>query len=314
MDRRQFSKTLVAATAGVAAVRTRRATGQGPLPTRQLGRTDLELPILALGGSHVGRAGSERAARRLIDVALEEGIRFLDTAESYGSGTSESWIGATLRGRRDAVVLMTKTFAFPERTAESARRHLEESLRRLRTDYLDLWQLHSIRSIEDVDRAFGPGGAMEYILEAKAKGMVRYVGVTGHAAPRAHARALEYWDRGVRFDAMQLPINPIDYHQQSFQRDVLPELARRGIGVIAMKTSADGALLRANICSIEECLRYVWSLPVSVAVVGMERPELVRRNARLARQFTPMSSAELDVLRARLEPQARLELEWYKRG
>jgi uncharacterized protein len=312
MDRREFSQALAAA---IAAVRDgRRAPSPDPLPTRRLGRTDLQLPILALGGSHVGQAGSERAARELIDVALEEGIRFLDTAESYGSGTSERWIGAALKGRRDAVVLMTKTFAYPERTAESARRHLEGSLQRLQTDHLDLWQLHSVRSVEDVDRAFGPGGAMEYILAAKAQGTVRYVGVTGHVSPRAHARALEYWDRGIRFDAMQMPINPIDFHQQSFQREVLPRVVERGIGVIAMKTSADGALLREKICSIEECLRYVWSLPVSVAVVGMERPELVRRNARLAREFAAMGEAELSALRARIEPKARLDLEWYKRG
>jgi aryl-alcohol dehydrogenase-like predicted oxidoreductase len=311
MDRREFSKTLAAVTTGVAAARAGRPGAPGPLPTRRLGRTDLEVPILALGGYHVGQAGSERAALRLIDVALEEGIRFFDTAESYQSGTSERWIGAALKGRRDAVTLMTKTFAFPERTAESARRHLEGSLGRLQTDHLDLWQLHSVRSVEDVDRAFGPGGAMEYILDAKAQGIVRYVGVTGHAQPRANRRALEYWDRGIRFDAMQLPINPIDYHQQSFQRDVLPGLVERGIGVIAMKTSADGALLRHEVCSIDECLRYVWSLPVSVAVVGMERPELVRRNAQLAREL-PMKDEERDALRARLEPQARLELEWYK--
>src|SRR5688572_20261593 len=266
MDRREFARMLAAASAGLMAGAP--AALLGELPTRRLGRTDLELPILALGGSHVGQAGSERAARELIDVALEEGIRFLDTAESYGSGTSERWIGAALKGRRDAVVLMTKTFAYPERTAESARRHLEGSLQRLQTDHLDLWQLHSVRSVEDVDRAFGPGGAMEYILAAKAQGIVRYVGVTGHVSPRAHARALEFWDRGIRFDAMQMPINPIDYHQQSFQRVVLPRLVERGIGVIAMKTSADGALMREKICSIEECLRYVWSLSVSVAVVG----------------------------------------------
>jgi uncharacterized protein len=313
VDRREFSKALAAA---IAAVRGRLRTPlpPDPLPTRRLGRTDLELPILALGGSHVAQAGSERAAGQLIDVALEEGIRFLDTAESYGSGTSERWIGAALKGRRDAVVLMTKTFAYPERTAESARRHLEGSLQRLQTDHLDLWQLHSVRSVEDVDHAFGPGGAMEYILAAKARGIVRYVGVTGHVSPRAHARALEYWDRGIRFDAMQMPINPIDYHQQSFQREVLPRLVERGIGVIAMKTSADGALMREKICSIEECLRYVWSLPVSVAVVGMERPELVRRNARLAREFAAMGEAELTALRGRIGPKARLDLEWYKCG
>ena len=209
---------------------------------------------------------------------------------------------------------MSKTFAFPARTAESARRHLEGTLERLQTDRLDLWQLHSIRGVADVDRAFGPGGAMEYILEAKAQGTVRYVGVTGHVLPAAQRRALDYWDRGIRFDAMQMPLNPIDFHQQSFEKDVLPALVQRAIGVIAMKTSADGRLLRERICTVAECLRYVWSLPVATAVVGMERPELVRDNARLARAFRPMSAGELDALRDRIRPRARLDLEWYKRG
>ncbi|HEV8263779.1 MAG TPA: aldo/keto reductase [Gemmatimonadales bacterium] len=288
----------------------------GTLPPRRLGRTDLDLPILSLGGSHLSQAPSERAARTLVETALEEGIRFFDTAESYGDGRSERWLGAALRGvgrgMRDRVMLMSKTFAFPLRSADSARRHLEGTLERLQTDRLDLWQLHSVRSVADVDRAFGPGGAMEYILEAKAQGIVRYVGVTGHVFPAAQRRALDYWDRGIRFDAMQMPLNPIDFHQQSFEREVLPELGRRGIRVIAMKTSADGRLLRERICTIAECLRYVWSLPVAVAVVGMERPELVRANAGYAREFRPMSAAELDALRERIKPRARLDLEWYK--
>lgn len=316
MDRREFTRTVAGVAAGVAAGPSGRPQQPAPdaLPTRRLGATGLELPILALGGSHVGEAGSEAAARRLIDAAYEEGIRFFDTAESYQSGTSERWLGAALKDRRNAVHLMTKTYAPRERSAESARRHLEGSLERLQTDHLDLWQLHSIQSPEDVDRAFAPGGAMEFILEAKAKGLVRYVGVTGHVTPAAHRRALEYWDRGVGFDAMQFPVNPIDYHQRSFQRELLPEVVRRSIGVIAMKTSADGALLREGLCTIAECLGYVWSLPVDVAVVGMQRPELVRANARLAREFRPMTPEEMDTLQARLRAQARLALEWYKRG
>jgi aryl-alcohol dehydrogenase-like predicted oxidoreductase len=163
-----------------------------------------------------------------------------------------------------------------------------------------------------VDRAFQPGGAMEFILRAREQGVVRYVGVTGHAEPAANLRAIEYFDRGLRFDAMQFPLNPIDYHQRSFQRQLLPELERRNIGIIAMKTSAQARLVRERICSIDECLRYVWSLPVDVAVVGMERPERVRQNAQLARAFAPMSDGELDELRARIAADARLELEWYK--
>lgn len=310
MNRRDFARALAGITAGLEF----RPLARAELPTRRLGRTDLDVPILGLGGSHVGHAGSEAAGRRLVETAYQAGVRLFDTAESYQAGTSERWIGLALQSVRRSVLLMSKTFAFPERTRDSARRHLEGSLERLRTDYLDLWQLHSVRSVADVDRACGPGGAMEYILEAKAQGLVRYVGVTGHVLPAAQLRALHYWDRGIRFDAMQMPINPIDYHQQSFQLEVLPQLVAREIGVIAMKTSADGRLLRERICTAAECLRYVWSLPVDVAVVGMERPALVRQNAQLAREFRAMTPEELDGLRRRIARRARLDLEWYKRG
>ena len=322
MDRRTFARTIAAVLAGLGfpvrgrgASAVRSASGILPptsLPTRRLGRTGLEVPILALGGHHVGRSASEADARVLVETALEAGIRFFDNAESYQNGKAERWLGAALQDVRSDVMIMTKTHSPQDRSAESARRHLEGSLERLRTDYLDVWQLHSTKSVEDVDRAFRPGGAMEYIMRAKEEGLVRFVGVTGHVTPAAHRRALKYWDEGWQFDTFQFPINPIDYHQRSFQRQVLVDIVARDIGLIAMKTSADGRLLREGICTIEETLRYVWSLPVNVAVVGMERPELVRHNARLARDFEPMSPVELQALRDRIEPRADLALEWYK--
>jgi aryl-alcohol dehydrogenase-like predicted oxidoreductase len=290
----------------------RRLFLQGALPARTLGQTGIEIPILGLGGFHLGQAGSEAAAARVVETALEEGIRFFDNAESYQSGTAERWMGVALKGVREQIVLMTKTFDLQTRSADGARRHLEGSLERLRTDYLDVWQLHSVRSVDDVDRAFRPAGAMECILEAQREGVVRHVGVTGHTDPAVNLRALHHFDRGSRFDVMQMPVNPMDYHQQSFQRAVLPALVERGIGVIAMKTSAQARLVQDRICTIEECLRYVWSLPVSVAVVGMERPELVRHNARLAREFTQMTDEALTALRERIRPEVDLGLEWYK--
>lgn len=322
MDRRTFSRTLAAVLAGLGLPAHGRGASVAPsstgilpptsLPTRRLGRTGLDVPILALGGHHVGRADSEADARVLVETALEEGVRFFDNAESYQNGKAERWLGAALQGVRSDVLIMTKTHSPRDRSGESARRHLEGSLERLRTDYLDVWQLHSTKSAEDVDRAFRTGGAMEYIMRAKQEGLVRFVGVTGHVTPAAHRRALKYWDEGWQFDTCQFPINPIDYHQRSFQRQVLVDIVARDIGMIAMKTSADGRLLHERICTIEETLRYVWSLPVDVAVVGMERPELVRHNARLAREFEPMSPSELQALRDRIEPSADLELEWYK--
>ena len=288
----------------------------GALPERRFGRTGVTLPILGLGGWHLGDAGSERAAHLLLETALGEGIRFLDNAESYHGGTSERWLGAAIAslGVRDKVFVMTKTYDLEHRSRDSAARHLEGSLKRLRTDHLDLWQLHSVRSAEDVDRAFRRGGAMEYILEAQRQGVVRHVGVTGHQDPAANLRALHYWDQGIRFDAMQMPLNPVDHHQRSFERQVLPELVKRDLAVIAMKTSADGRLLREGVCTAAECHRYVWSLPVSLAVVGMERPALVRENARRAREFSPLSDEAGRALLDRIAPKATLRLEPYKTG
>jgi len=283
----------------------------GELPLRALGSTGVSLPILALGGFHLGGCADETAARALLETALAEGVRLLDNAESYQDGRAEEWLGAGLAalGAREQVFLMTKTFKPDGRTAESAARDLQASLRRLRTDRLDLWQLHSVQSVEDVDRAFAPGGAMEFIRAQQAAGTVRFTGVTGHANPAANLRALEWWDRGLTFDVMQMPVNPLDALQLSFQARVLPELRRRGIGVLAMKTSASGALLRGGLCTIDECLRYVWGLPVDVAVVGMETPDQVRADAALARAAR-LDAAARAALLARLQPHAALSLEW----
>ena len=323
MNRRAFAAVVAGVAAGLGgagAMRLWQSGGRiasGPLgpsdlPLRRLGRTGQQLPILGLGGHHLGLAGSERAARGLVETALEEGIRFFDTAESYQGGLSERWLGGAIREVRSQVFLMTKTHSPADRSAESARQHLEGSLTRLGTDYLDLWQLHSTKSPEDVDRAFRPGGAMDYIFEAKKRGTVRFVGVTGHMTAAAHARALEYWDDGWQFDTLQFPVNPIDHHQASFQQTLIEAARERDIAVIAMKTSADGALVREGVCRHEECLRYVWSLPVSVAVVGMERAELVRRNAEVARSGAFMDEEERQALLERILPRVDPRLEWYK--
>ncbi|MHC5211195.1 MAG: aldo/keto reductase [Planctomycetota bacterium] len=284
------------------------------LPRRRLGRTGEVLPVLGLGGYHLGMAADERAARELVEAALAEGVRFFDTAESYQSGRSERWLGASLADVRGEVFLMTKTHAPETRSAQSARDHLHASLERLRTDRLDLFQLHSVKSVEDVDRAFADGGAMEAIFEARDAGLVRFTGVTGHLDPAAHLRALEHWDAGARFDTMQMPINPMDAHQASFQLQVLPGLVERDIGVLAMKTSASGALLRENICTVEECLAYVLGLPVSVAIVGMETPEQVREDAAIVRERGPLDAAGRAALLERIAPRADLRLESYKAG
>ena len=207
---------------------------------------------------------------------------------------------------------MTKTHSPQDRSAESARRHLAGSLERLKADRLDLWQLHAVSNPEDVDRAFGKGGAMEYILEQKAAGVVRFVGVTGHADPAAHLRALHYFDEGLRFDTVQLPINPLDAHtQRSFQKQVLPGLVERDLGILAMKTNAGGALGKNAVCSVEECLRYVLALPVSLIISGMETSVQVRQNAATVRQG-PLDEGQREALLARVAPRSGENLEWYK--
>lgn len=322
MDRAGFLKWLGATIGGRLMLGARPASpapipvAASELPERRLGRTGVTLPILGLGGWHLGDAGSERAAGELVETALAEGIRFFDNAESYHAGTSERWLGAALAalGARAQAFLMTKTYDLAHRSRDSAARHLEGGLQRLRTDHLDLWQLHSVRSVEDVDRAFRRGGAMEYIVDAQRQGVVRFTGVTGHQDPAANLRALYYWDQGIRFDTMQMPLNPIDHHQRSFERQVLPELVKRDIGVLAMKTSSDGRLLRSRVCTAAECHRYAWSLPAAIAVVGMERPTLVRENARHAREFSPLTDPERRALLDRVAPQASLRLEPYKLG
>lgn len=320
MNRKDFLRSLLHMAAGLAATGTlpgwgENANGSEPdkLPRRKLGRTGLEMPVLGLGGFHVGLAEKEQNARAVIDVALAEGIRFFDSAEMYQAGRSEKWLGLGLKGIRKDVFLMTKTWSPKDRSAESAKRHLEGSLDRLQTEYLDLWQVHGVTDAADTDKCFRKGGAMEYILDAKQRGLVRFVGVSGHTNPEALRRALKFYDEGWKFDAMQFPLNPIDFHQTSFQKELLPEIVRRGIAVLAMKTSAGGALVRQKVCSIDECLRYALSLPVSVAIVGMETADQVRDNARIIRTSTPFTADEVDRLLEKIRPQARLELEWYKK-
>lgn len=319
-DRKEFLGYLLALTSSLFATPTLakesdcgvEPTGSKPVPRRKFGATGKELPVLGLGGYHMGIPVHEKVGRQMIDVAIEEGVRFFDNAESYHEGKSEQWMGAALTGMRKEVFLMTKTYAFPQRTAESAKKHLEGSLDRLKTDYLDLWQLHSVRTAEDVDNAFRAGGAMEYILDAKKNGLVRYVGVTGHTSVQANQRALKYFDDGWHFDTFQFPCNPIDFHQHSFQHDFLPRVVQRGIAVLAMKTAAAGSLVSRHICDIDECLRFVLSLPVSIIISGMESVANLRHNADVVRRLGPFTAAECETLLTRIKPNASPDLEPYK--
>ena len=267
----------------------------GPrLPLREFGLTGMQVTMLAVGGSHVGRP-SEAEAERIIEAAIECGIRTFDTAQLYQSGGSEERYGKFLTPKyREHVQIFTKTMATDARTARS---HLEGSLRRMRTDFVDLWQMHDIDSPEDVDRRLR-GGVLDEMLKAKSEGKVRHIGFTGHNNWRAHAHILAQTDV---FESCLMPINVADPSYESFIEHTLPTLMERRMGVQAMKTLAAGDFLRGrggvppiipDLISIEEALGYVWSLPVATLVSGMGVEAHVRENSSYAARFVHYDEAK----------------------
>lgn len=294
------------AEARVAAPRARDRFGP-LLPTRPLGRTGLQVSMLTVGGSHVGRP-SETEAERIIEAAMEQGIRVFETAQLYQNGGSEERYGKFLTPKyREHVLIFTKTMA---RDAATAERHLEGSRRRMKVDYVDLWQMHDIGDPADVDERLR-GGVLDFMLKAKASGKVRHLGFSGHTTWRAHAHLLQQTDV---FETCLMPINVADPSYESFILNILPTLVERNMGVLAMKTLAAGDFLRGRgglapivpeLVSIEDALRFVWSLPVSTLVSGMGRAEHVTENAGYAAKFSPMSEAERREIVARVVEPAR---------
>lgn len=274
---------------------------------RPLGKTGEKISMIGLGGYDLGMVREEKQALRMMDRALDVGATFFDNAWSYHDGLSEERMGNALAasGKRQKVFLMTKSAA---RDAATAQKQLEDSLRRLQTDVIDLWQFHSLTNFKEVDTIFGPGGAMEVAQKAKREGKIRYIGFTGHTAPEVHLDMLGRYD----WDAVMMPINVADAHWHSFQNQVLPRALEKKCGILAFKPLSRGrALTRAY--TVSEALRYVWSLPVSVLISGMDRPEFLETNLDLAMKFEPMSKAEKDALLARVKPLAGPEIEYYKK-
>jgi aryl-alcohol dehydrogenase-like predicted oxidoreductase len=272
-------------------------TVPGAIPRRALGQTGASVSILALGGSHLGDVQDPALAQRLVHEAIDAGVNFFDNAWEYHDGRSEMLLGDALRGRRDQVFLMTKVCTHG-RDKRVAMQQLDESLRRLRTDYLDLWQIHECIYDDDPARHHAPGGAVEALDEAKRQGKVRFVGFTGHKDPEIHLAML---GRGYPFDAAQMPLNCFDATFRSFERQVLPELSRRGIGAIGMKSLGGGAYaVRAGVVTAAEALRYAMSLPVASVVCGIDGIDVLRQNLAIARGFVPMPPDEMAALRARV--------------
>ena len=271
------------------------------IPTRAFGRTGDRVSILGLGGWHVGVPKTDRAAVRLIHTAIDAGVTFLDNAWDYNDGLSETRMGHAIEDRRDRVFLMTKACTHG-RDGKVAMRQLEESLRRLRTDYLDLWQVHEVVFDDEPDRHFAKGGVVEALELARKQGKVRYLGFTGHKSPALH---LDMLSRGFQWDACQLPLNCFDASFRSFEREVLPVLASQGIAAIGMKSlNGDGGPVAAGVVTAEEALAYAMSLPVATVVSGMESPRILAQNVAVARGFKPMTARARDSLRKRVASMA----------
>lgn len=269
-------------------------TGPGQIPQKPLGKTGVNVSIIGIGGSSLGDASSLEEAVQIVHEAVDAGVTFMDNAWEYNEHRSEDWMGRALAGRRDKVFLMTKVCTHG-RDKNVAMQQLEESLKRLRTDHLDLWQVHECVYYNDPDLHFAKNGVIEALEMAKKQGKVRFTGFTGHKHPQIHLRMLAMADeRGFHFDTVQIPLNPFDASYRSFQQYVLPEALKRGMGVIGMKSlGGNGEPLQQGVLTVKEALRYAMSLPVSVTVSGIDSLAVLRQNLAIARDFQPMTAQEM---------------------
>jgi predicted aldo/keto reductase-like oxidoreductase len=273
------------------------------IPHRPLGTTGVQVSALGLGGYHIAMASSEREGIRIVHAAIDAGVTFMDNAWEYHDGRSETIMGKAIADRRDRVFLMTKVCTHG-RDRREAMRQLEQSLRRLKTDYLDLWQIHECAYYNDPERHFMRGGVVEALGQAKRQGKVRFIGFTGHKDPRIH---LEMLAHDYPFDTCQLPLNCFDnsFEGRSFERQVLPELLRRRIAPIGMKSlGGEGRQVKQKVITAQEGLRYAMSLPVATTVSGIDSMKVLRQNLKVAVGFKPMSERQMNVLRRRVQGQA----------
>jgi aryl-alcohol dehydrogenase-like predicted oxidoreductase len=267
------------------------------VPKRPLGKTGAEVSALGVGGYHLGSAKDQQEANEIVSRALDAGITFFDNAWDYHNGASEERLGNALRGKRDRAFVMTKVCTHG-RDKDVAMQMLEQSLRRLQTDHLDLWQIHEVIYYNDPDLIFRPNGAAEALLDAKQQGKVRFVGFTGHKDPSIHLRMLT---QGFPFDTVQMPLNAFDATFRSFETQVLPEATKRGVAVLGMKSlGGSGEMVTHGAVTAHEGLRYAISLPVATTISGMDSVGVLEQNLGVARGFQPMAQAEMQALRERV--------------
>jgi uncharacterized protein len=321
--RRDFVKGAAAFTASAIAgaanasekkdVSARQSAGGAPastemVPMRDLGKTGAKVSALGVGGYHLGSTADQNEANELVARAMDAGINFFDNAWDYHDGLSEERLGTALKGKRDKAFVMTKVCTHG-RKKDVAMKMLEQSLRRLQTDHLDLWQIHEVIYFNDPDLIFAQDGAAEALTAAKQQGKVRFIGFTGHKDPSIHLRMLQ---QGFPFDTVQMPLNPCDAQFRSFQTQVIPEAQKRGVAVLGMKSmGGSGELITSGSMRPEEALRYAMSLPVATTISGMDSLAVLEQNLTVARGFTPMPPAEMQALQSRVKIYAadgRLEL------
>ena len=273
----------------------------GTIPTRPFGKTTAKISAFGLGGHHLGAAKDEKTAVEIVHRAMDGGVTFFDCCWEYNRGKSEDWLGKGIKEQRDKVFLMTKVCTHG-RDASLAMQMLEQSLRRLQTDHLDLWQIHGVGFANDPELFIRSGGAAEALAKAKKDGKVRYVGFTGHQNPKVHLSMLK---TGFPFDAVQMPLNAFDANFRSFEQKVLPELNKRGIAPIGMKPiGGHGEPVQKGVFTAQELLRYAMSLPVATTISGVSDLGILEQNLKIAQGFTPLGESEMQALRERAKPYA----------
>ena len=279
-----------------------------PVPKRELGKTGMQVSALGVGGYHLGSTRDQKEATELVARALDAGINFFDNAWEYHKGESELRLGAALKGKRDQAIVMSKVCTHGRDKAVGMRM-LEESLRRLQTDHLDVWQIHEVIYEDDPELIFRPNGVAEALVEAKKQGKVRAIGFTGHKDPSIHLRMLEH---DFPFDTVQMPLNCFDATFRSFEQNVLPVATRRGIAVLGMKSlGGSGEMIKKGGVTPKEGLRYAMSLPVATTISGMDSIDVLEQNLKIVAGFQPYTAEEMDALRKRsqeLAADGRMEL------
>ncbi len=308
MERREFIATTAAAMAALTAKGLAGTDENRGMPYRMLGKTGVKVSLIGIGGYHIGdKFTSDETSMAVIRGAIDRGVNFMDNAWHYNNGRSEEMMGKALKdGYRDKAFLMTKHHG---RDPDTAREHLETSLRRLQTDHIDLWQFHEIESMAAVEKIY-TSGVLDFVQNKKDEGVIGHIGFTGHTHPDIHRAMIE---KGFDWETVQMPINVLDHHYRSFTQQIIPLLTERNIGIIGMKSAASGAIVKNNIATIEECLRFAMGMPVATVVSGISTLEHLEQNIGIANNFKPMTETEIAALLEKTYDEAQGgKHEWYK--